>query len=164
MAVSVIENPPISFVLPNLNKTSPPIVPFKPKLVAVVWNNSILLLLSSCIVIFGVDGSASSTIPLVEELKLSNLLPSISQFAILPDVAVTLPVKKTFSLNNPKPGDEPTNALDNPDKSPSLAFKSTSNTLLPVLSTISMYGVVVSLGFAFSLMYPVPILPVETTT
>ena len=38
MAVSVIENPPISFVLPNLNKTSPPIVPFKPKLVAVVWN------------------------------------------------------------------------------------------------------------------------------
>ena len=72
----------------------------------------------------------------IEYLNYHHVNPPIS-----PLVAVILPVKKTFSLNNPKPGDEPTNPLDNPDKSPSLAFKSTSNTPVPVLSTISIYGV-----------------------
>jgi hypothetical protein len=76
---SVIENPPILFVLPNLNTTSPPDVPIRPKLVAVVWNNSILLSLSSCIVIIGVEASASSMIPLSDELRLESVSPIISQ-------------------------------------------------------------------------------------
>ena len=59
----------------------------------------------------------------VPEYILSDaiVIPPIS-----PLVAVILPVKNTFSLNNPKPGFEPTNVLDNPVKSPSLAFKSIS--------------------------------------
>ena len=77
---------------------------------------------------------------------------------------VTSFVKNALSVNNPKPGDEPTAPVDNPDKSPSLTFKSISYTPVPCLSIISIYGVVVSLGFAFSLMYPVFILPVDTNT
>ena len=83
---------------------------------------------------------------------------------IWPLLAFILPVKKTFPLYNPKSGLEPTNPLDNPDKSPSLAFRSISYTPVPCLSMMSIYGVVVSFGFAFSLIYPVFCLPVDTNT
>ena len=83
----------------------------------------------------------------------------IFQEPILPSVALTLPDKKTFSDIKPKPGFAAPNTAPvpaNPPKSPNLAFL--ENPPLPD-STISMYGVSVSVGLAFISMNPVPGLP-----
>ena len=76
------------------------------------------------------------------------------------------PDKKATSLINPKPVN-PNGTFRvpaTPLKSPSLAFNSTSYGCEPVLSTISIYGVAWLFGLAFSLIYPVPIFPVEHNT
>ena len=68
----------------------------------------------------------NSVLELKDTLPLDKSLALNVQPPIAPAVEVILPVKNTFSLNNPNPGLEPTNVVEIPDKSPSLAFKSTS--------------------------------------
>ena len=62
-------------------------------------------------------------------IKIPALVPATLVFAVAPNEIDALegasPLKNILFVNNPNPGFEPTNVLDNPDKSPSLAFKST---------------------------------------
>ena len=77
------------------------------------------------------------------------------------------PCKNTLSVAKPNPGLGLPNTYDEfakPLKSPNLDLNSTSYSPLPVLSTISMNGVFESLGFAFILIYPLPLNPVDTIT
>ena len=69
------------------------------------------------------------------------------------------PDKKAVSVIKPKPVKFDGTFLvpATPRKSPSRVFNSISYTPLPVLSTISINGVAESFGFAFNLMYPLPL-------
>ena len=98
----------------------------------------------------------------VNNLPLSILIPPIEPvFAMIP------PCRYTLSVAKPKPGFGFPNTYcepANPLKSPSRAASFTSYKSEPVLSIISIYGVAWSDGFAFNFIYPVPTLPVDTTT
>ena len=86
---------------------------------------------------------------------------------IEPVFATIPPSKNTFFEYKPNCpfGFVPCNLSElNPLKSPNLAFKSTAYNPEPVLSTISINGVLSTVGLALILIYPVFVFPVDTIT